>query len=858
MEIMKQASCPSRTGGFSLIVVSVLLTVAALVFASLLPGMEAGDANQKTLNNDKKLERVEEAMRSFMATNGRRPCPADGQYAEGSKYFGVEAANPGYINSTTNPGIAGNCVGGTPAAPLGPDAGTGYVVGGVIPTVTLGLSDDYQYDDQGRRFTYVVDIRATENPAAAITNNKAILTAGGTNPHAPGCYNLQQNIKLNGKTPGIAIENTAGVGSTIIDYTMYAYISHGASGYGAWPAQGASTPAGRINSGSTDVDMQVNAGVDALGASSTFTYSTTNFTNTRIQKDRVISSLPSGGTDTGFDDLVYYRPDTKNTCCLGTACLQTGFRADGITAAGSAGTAVVTGDVNGDGIPDLIISAPYTTVGSNAQAGSVYVIFGTRLGFPDPLPLSSLNGANGFQLNGAGASDDTGFSVATGDVNGDGVADIVIGAYGATVGANASAGSVYVVFGGRTGANKGAGTAWSSCPCLLNSTFLNGTNGSEYDGAAAGDLVGYSVATGDVNGDGCADIIIGAEGATVGGHASAGSVYVVFGQSSGWPSSAQLLNAAFLNGTNGSEYDGAAASDTTGVSLATGDVNGDGYADIIIGADGATVGVTAFVGSVYVVFGKASGWPTSAQLLNAAFLNGTNGSEFDGAYGGSTYTGLVLATGDVNGDGYADIITSDRHVVGGAFYVIFGKPSGWPTSAQLLNATFLNGINGSEFDGTGTVVAGYSAATGDVNGDGIADLILSATGDLGQDGAVYAVFGKNSGWPTSAQSLNAAFLNGTNGFELAGGTFNLGTAFNEDMFQFSLISDAWALGNHLLAGTSVATGDVNGDGVADIVIGAKGAETSSHLTAGSVFVYFGHKTSARNPWPATSYLLNGL
>jgi hypothetical protein len=120
------------------------------------------------------------------------------------------------------------------------------------------------------------------------------------------------------------------------------------------------------------------------------------------------------------------------------------------------------------------------------------------------------------------------------------------------------------------------------------------------------------------------------------------------------------------------------------------------------------------------------------------------------------------------------------------------------------------------------------------------------------------VFGKNSGWPTSAQSLNAAFLNGTNGFELAGGTFNLGTAFNEDMFQFSLISDAWALGNHLLAGTSVATGDVNGDGVADIVIGAKGAETSSHLTAGSVFVYFGHKTSARNPWPATSYLLNGL
>jgi hypothetical protein len=135
--------------GFSLIMVSILLTVAALIFVSVLPGQEAGDANQKTLNSITKLERIEEATRSFMAFHGRRPCPADGQYVENTANFGLEAATPG------------TCTGGTPSAPLGPDIGTGYIVGGTIPTRSLGLPDEYAYDDFGRQFTYVVDIRAT-------------------------------------------------------------------------------------------------------------------------------------------------------------------------------------------------------------------------------------------------------------------------------------------------------------------------------------------------------------------------------------------------------------------------------------------------------------------------------------------------------------------------------------------------------------------------------------------------------------------------------------------------------------------------------------------------------------------------
>ena len=104
---------PQRHAGFSLIAVSILITVAALIFVSVLPGQEAGDTNQKALNNTKKLERVEEAMRSFMAFQGRRPCPADGQYAEGTANFGLEAATPGV------------CTGGTPRRAAGAGRGHG-------------------------------------------------------------------------------------------------------------------------------------------------------------------------------------------------------------------------------------------------------------------------------------------------------------------------------------------------------------------------------------------------------------------------------------------------------------------------------------------------------------------------------------------------------------------------------------------------------------------------------------------------------------------------------------------------------------------------------------------------------------
>lgn len=126
------------------------------------------------------------------------------------------------------------------------------------------------------------------------------------------------------------------------------------------------------------------------------------------------------------------------------------------------------------------------------------MVFGTKNGFPDPLPLSGLNGINGVEFDGVAAHDNTGFSVAVGDVNGDGISDLITSAPYSLAGG----GSVYVVFGKTSG--------WSSTATALNASFLNGVNGAEFDGAA-GSYAGRPVAAGDVNGDGIADLIISIE-----------------------------------------------------------------------------------------------------------------------------------------------------------------------------------------------------------------------------------------------------------------------------------------------------------------------------------------------------------
>ena len=230
-----------------------------------------------------------------------------------------------------------------------------------------------------------------------------------------------------------------------------------------------------------------------------------------------------------------------------------GFVINGIDAADYSGLSVSgAGDVNGDGIDDLIIGASGADSNVNSEAGESYVIFGQNNGFSASFDLSDLDGTNGFVINGIDESDRIGESVSgAGDVNGDGIDDLIIGAANADPNGNSTAGESYVVFGRDSGFSSS-----------LNLSTLDGTNGFALNGINEFDLSGYSVSgAGDVNGDGFDDLIIGASLADPNGNDSAGQVYVVFGQSGAFSSSLDLNT---LDGSNGFVLNGIDALDCSG------------------------------------------------------------------------------------------------------------------------------------------------------------------------------------------------------------------------------------------------------------------------------------------------------
>ena len=388
------------------------------------------------------------------------------------------------------------------------------------------------------------------------------------------------------------------------------------------------------------------------------------------------------------------------------------------------------GDFNGDGFDDFLIGAPYADAGFGHGDGKAYLV----LGGTDPSgtrALGDLDGSDGVPFFAVAAGDRAGQGVgAAGDINGDGFADAVITAPRAGYDGNTNVGATYVVFGHTTATGNGT----------FDLSDLSGSDGFVVKGVGANDYSGIAVSGGgDFNGDGFDDLLIGADPAP--NLTFYGATYVVFGGSGVGASG--LIELSDLDGSNGFTINGTAEEGRFGASVdRAGDVNGDGYEDFIIGDSGFDLSHRSNEGQAVVFGGPALG---EGGTVDLGGLDGSNGFSF-GPYGGyfpSAQLGYrVSAAGDVNADGFADVIVGSLTGVGNS-YVVFGASDvGAGGQFDLLT---LNGSNGFRLDGAidGDFTATVSGV-GDVNGDGIDDIAVGAAHASGggeESGKLYVVHG---------------------------------------------------------------------------------------------------------------------
>ena len=418
----------------------------------------------------------------------------------------------------------------------------------------------------------------------------------------------------------------------------------------------------------------------------------------------------------------------------------------------------LAGDINGDGVMDLIVGATKDDT-NGADAGAAYLLYGP---FSGEIQLSS------YAAKMVGDLDDQAGRYVSGghDLTGDGVPDMIISGH-------------------RNAADLGdkAGVTWLVAGPVSGDLTLSTDADLEFQGQTRFDRLGVtSLISADASGDGQADVIMGAPYSdTSTSLRDTGTIYVAngpFGTGAYGVENAQLI------------IQGESANDIIGDRVAVGDVNGDGVDDILVGVQLHN----ASTGAIYFVYGGTTG---RMSLANADV-------KLDGQSGGDTAGQDIAAAGDADGDGYNDVITGapgddDGGSNSGAAYVI----SGQATTGGNLGTNVAKFLGASTGDAIGTSVAG----SGDVDGDGNTDFLIGGSDQgLLDEGAVYLVLGPVSG--TMNVSAATARFDGENADDGAGSTVEFFTD---------------------LGGT--------GDGRADIAIGAPGNDFNG-TDSGALYLLF--------------------